>query len=261
MNRHLLTKVHLVLPVRHSRCSELSECTLGDCVIFLTAHPRLWDGPTHLSAAVGTSTIIQFQMTGLPVPTMVWEHDGEDVHLSDRISIESSGGVTSLSIVDLVREDGGVYMCSAINKLGSAMAECELTVTDVPEAPSQVNGVILGSSNSALISWLPPTYDGNCLITNYILEKRRLDIDDWEVVATDIDSTAQVLEDLIPGVAYIFRVSAVNEIGISPYSMPSPPMTISHDHQYDSDSTGMEEVELKVSPFEFEYEMGQLISR
>ena len=192
---------------------------------------------------------------------MIWEHGGEDVRPSDRISIMTNGGVTSLSIVDVAREDGGVYSCSAVNRLGSATAECELTVTDIPGAPSQVNGVILGSSNSALISWLPPAFDGNCLITNYILEKKRLDFDDWEVVASDIDSTAQVLEDLIPGVAYVFRVSAVNEVGVSPYSLPSPPMTISHDHQYDSDSTGMEEVELKVTPFEFEYEMGQLVSR
>ena len=192
---------------------------------------------------------------------MIWEHNGEDVKRSDRLSIVTSGGVTSLSIVDLARHDGGVYTCSAINNLGSAMAECEVTVTDIPEAPSQVNGVILGSSNSALVSWLPPAFDGNCLITNYVLEKKRLDFDEWEIVASDIDSTAQVLEDLIPGVAYVFRVSAVNEVGISPYSMPSPPMTISRDHQYDSDSTGMEEVELKVTPFEFEYEMGQLISR
>lgn len=192
---------------------------------------------------------------------MIWEHNGEDVHNSDRVTITTSGGVTSLSIVDLVRQDGGVYTCSAVNNLGSATAECELTVTDVPEAPTQVNGVILGSSNSALVSWLPPTFDGNCLITNYILEKKRLDIDDWEVVATDIDSTAHVLEDLIPGMAYVFRVAAVNEIGTSPYSGPSQPMTMSHDHQYDSDSTGVEEVELKTTPFEFEYEMGQLISR
>lgn len=192
---------------------------------------------------------------------MIWEHNGEDVHPSDRVSIVTNGGVTSLSIVDLAREDGGVYSCTAMNHLGSAVAECELTVTDIPGAPSQVNGVILGSSNSALVSWLPPAFDGNCLITNYVLEKKRLDFDDWEVVASDIDSTAQVLEDLIPGVAYVFRVSAVNVVGVSPYSVPSPPVTISHDHQYDSDSTGIEEVELKVTPFEFEYEMGQLISR
>lgn len=230
-------------------------------VLYLAAHPQLWDGPTHLSATVGTSAIIQFQMTGRPEPTMIWEHNGEDIHNSDRVTITTNGGVTSLSIMDLVRQDGGVYLCSAVNNLGSATAECELTVTDVPEVPTQVNGVILGSSNSALISWLPPTFDGNCLITNYILEKKRLDIDDWEVVTTDIDSTAHVLEDLIPGMAYMFRVAAVNEIGISPYSGPSQPMIMSHDHQYDSDSTGVEEVELKTTPFEFEYEMGQLISR
>ena len=50
---------------------------------------------------------------------------------------------------------------------------------DVPGEPLEVNGVILGSYNSALISWLPPTFDGNCLITGYLLERRRLEYDVW----------------------------------------------------------------------------------
>ena len=129
----------------------------------------------------------------------------------------------------------------------------------VPGAPSDVNTIILGSYNSALISWLPPKSDGHNDISKYNLERCRLDLDMWECVAANLDGAAHVLDDLLPGVAYIFRVSAVNEVGVSPYSEPSEPVTIDMNHEYDSDSPTAEQVRMKISAFELEYETNEEI--
>ena len=87
--------------------------------------------------------------------------------------------------------------------------------------------MILGSYNlAALISWMPAVNDGNSPVTNYILEQRRIDFETWELVADDIEPAAYVVEGLLPNVPYLFRVAAVNSIGMSPFSKPSPPITM-----------------------------------
>ena len=68
--------------------------------------------------------------------------------------------------------------------------------------------------------------DGNSPVTNYILEQRRIDFETWELVADDIEPAAYVVEGLLPNVPYLFRVAAVNTIGMSPFSKPSPPITM-----------------------------------
>ena len=45
----------------------------------------------------------------------------------------------------------------------------------------------------------------------------------------NITSTAHVVENLEMGVAYVFRVCAVNEIGRGKFSDPSPTVTITDD--------------------------------
>ena len=124
----------------------------------------------------------------------------------------------------------------------------------MPGPPTDVNTIILGSYNSALISWLPPTTDGHAGMIKYRLERCQLDLDSWEVVATDLESAAHVADDLLPAVPYVFRVSAINEVGTGPCSDPSEPVTIDLDQPYDSDSPAYDQVRMKLSPFELEYE-------
>jgi len=67
---------------------------------------------------------------GSPIPSVAWVHKGQgEVTMSlRRRVVELSGGTTSLTIAELGYEDGGVYICTAINNLGTVSASCELTV-------------------------------------------------------------------------------------------------------------------------------------
>lgn len=98
---------------------------------------------------------------------------------------------------------------------------------DKPAAPSSITGLLLGSSTSALISWRPPVYEGNSPITHYILEQRQIDYEEWEVVNDKICASAHVVEHLLPGKTYVFRVASVNALGLSPFSKSSSPVLIS----------------------------------
>lgn len=76
------------------------------------------------------------------------------------------------------------------------------------------------------------------------------------------ESTAHVVEDLLPSISYLFRASAINEVGIGPYSKPSEPVTIPTEPGYDSDSPSvLEEVRIKTTSFKLEYTCGPEIAR
>jgi len=92
-------------------------------------------------------------------------------------------------------------------------------------------------------------------VIKYHLERCQLDLDSWEMVATDLESAAHVVDDLLPSVPYIFRVSAINEVGAGPCSDPCEPVTINLDQPYVSDSPTYDQVRVKLSPFELEYEV------
>ena len=97
------------------------------CNFLHPAPPQLWDGPAHIRAPVGTSVSFQYQVSGSPEPTASWEHEDAAI-LSDRVTMQTTGGVTSLTITNITREDEGVYTCCALNSLGSATMETYLTV-------------------------------------------------------------------------------------------------------------------------------------
>lgn len=79
---------------------------------------------------MGTSVSFQYQVSGSPEPTASWEHEDAAI-LSDRVTMQTTGGVTSLTITNVTREDEGVYTCCALNSLGSATMETYLTVLGV----------------------------------------------------------------------------------------------------------------------------------
>ncbi|CAI8046411.1 Titin [Geodia barretti] len=148
-----------------------------------------------------------------------------------------------------------------MNHLGNTVQECQITLLEPPPPPTEVNGVILGSYNSALVSWLS-CGDGPCPITRYLLQLRRTDSStkSWTQVADDITSTAHVVENLERGVAYVFRVCAMNEVGCGRFSQPSLPLTITDEPDYDSDGPEMEDVRRIIQPLALDSYLSSLNS-
>ena len=92
----------------------------------------------------------------------------------------------------------------------------------MPAAPDTPKPDRIGRT-SVTLSWRPPTTDGGSKIKGYILEKKQKDTDKWEICNEDPhpDTTFTVL-GLKEQDEYQFRVSAVNDIGKSKPSKPSP---------------------------------------
>uniref|UniRef100_G3NGC4 Immunoglobulin like and fibronectin type III domain containing 1, tandem duplicate 1 n=1 Tax=Gasterosteus aculeatus aculeatus TaxID=481459 RepID=G3NGC4_GASAC len=74
------------------------------------------------------------------------------------------------------------------------------------------------------ISWAPPSNTGGSRILGYVVEKRKKGSNLWSVVnATDelIKVKKYAVKDVVTGMEYEFRVTAVNLSGVGEYSNPS----------------------------------------
>lgn len=67
-----------------------------------------------------------------------------------------------------IRQDTGVFICSAANSYGSDDMSIQLIVQEIPEAPRNVR-VTEQQSRSIGISWTYP-YAGNSPVSSYIIQ-------------------------------------------------------------------------------------------
>ena len=64
------------------------------------------------------------------------------------------------------------------------------------------------------LTWSPPANDGGAPITRYVIEKRDAMRAAWGVVGrTEAETCTFVVDGLIEGDSYFFRVAAENKVG------------------------------------------------
>ncbi|KAK3083483.1 hypothetical protein FSP39_023775 [Pinctada imbricata] len=104
-----------------------------------------------------------------------------------------------------------------------------------PIGPLEVTDI---QSDTALLNWKPPSHDGGKPIKHYVIEMKDSKRTSWKKAEKiPSDSTTYRVQNLKEGEAYMFRVSAENELGVSepletdksvviksPYSPPSAPV-------------------------------------
>ena len=159
---------------------------------------------------------------------------------------ESNGG-NAISSYQYSLNDGSLVACSlpsftatalnngteynvkvyAINAAGSSIASNTLSVTPrtVPDKPTITS--VVASNLSAILSFVPPAWDGGNSIQNY-----KYSINDGSFVTIGSDSSPYTITDLSSGVTYSIKMRAVNDAGDSvssdassvvPYTVPDQP--------------------------------------
>lgn len=125
------------------------------------------------------------------------------------------------------------FQVAAINIAGTSAYSNIRTATPrtIPGTPRFVTGI---PQNTVIyLSWLPPTFNGGTEITNYFVDYSPDGIT-WTRVSTL--TTLAVIENLVNGVPYTFKVWAANVVGVStrpaaakgitPRTVPDPPSNI-----------------------------------
>lgn len=88
---------------------------------------------------------------------------------------------------------------------------------DVPGPVSQPFQTENLTTDSCKLTWFSPEDDGGSAITNYIIEKREADRRGWTPVTYNVTRQNAVVQGLIQGVAYFFRIAPENIIGMGPF--------------------------------------------
>ena len=92
--------------------------------------------------------------------------------------------------------------------------KCVVPPADKPGPPAAFDLSEI-TNESCFLAWNPPRDDGGSNITNYIVERRQTDKEEWVKLSATVKQTTFSACKLTPLKEYIFRVSAENQYGIS----------------------------------------------
>lgn len=89
-----------------------------------------------------------------------------------------------------------------------------MVFSDLPGPPAKIR-IADSTKSSITLGWSKPVYDGGSVVTEYVIEMRQGEEEEWTVVSTkgEVRTTEYVVSNLKHGVDYYFQVSAVNCAG------------------------------------------------
>ncbi|VVC89475.1 unnamed protein product [Leptidea sinapis] len=167
-----------------------------------------------LTLKAGQNIRLDVKVSGEPPPTKTWFHNKERLSTREDLSVDVEDYRTKLSVVIASRKHSGTYVLKAENSSGRDEATIQIIVLDVPakpEGPLKISDVHKEGCN---LKWNAPLDDGGAPIDHYLVEKLDTETGRWLPALKTKDPKAEI-ENLVPGHEYKFRVSAVNNEGVS----------------------------------------------
>ncbi|XP_034081701.1 neurofascin homolog (chicken) a isoform X25 [Gymnodraco acuticeps] len=181
---------------------------------------RIIRAPEHQSAIRGSTVHLDCKVTSdpsLPV-TVSWTKDDKPLHLGWRLKKNEQ----SLSIPNVNEGDEGTYSCSVRSEIDEDSASARLTVLDRPDPPMDLD-LSDPAARSVRLTWIPGN-DHRRPITEFLVqfEEDRWESGRWQDLSSYPGDLNSVILQLNPFVNYQFRVIAINSVGQSTPSRPSP---------------------------------------
>uniref|UniRef100_A0A673JW73 Myosin-binding protein C, cardiac-type n=1 Tax=Sinocyclocheilus rhinocerous TaxID=307959 RepID=A0A673JW73_9TELE len=179
--------------------------------------PKIWV-PRNLHQTlikkVGETINLVIPFQGKPRPQVTWTKNDEPLD-PKQVSIRNSNTDTILFIRRSERKDSGNYDVQVQIENVEDRASVNIQIVDLPGPPQNLKAIDVWGFNVAL-EWKPPKDNGNCDITGYTIQKADKKTMEWYTVFEQYRRTNCVVSDLIMGNEYVFRVYAMNMVGLSP---------------------------------------------
>uniref|UniRef100_A0A3B4AQ99 Obscurin, cytoskeletal calmodulin and titin-interacting RhoGEF b n=1 Tax=Periophthalmus magnuspinnatus TaxID=409849 RepID=A0A3B4AQ99_9GOBI len=152
-----------------------------------------------------------------PCPDAYWTRNGDKLKEDTRISIACVLCQYTLTIRDCQAQDSGEVAFVA----GDCKTSTRFTVTARKHPPDPpVNAVVQNKTESSItFQWSPPDSDRPVPIKGYIIEKRKIGVQQWQRCNPGelVNITEFTISNFTEEATYQFRISAVNDFGQSPY--------------------------------------------
>ncbi|XP_035486846.1 neurofascin homolog (chicken) a isoform X5 [Scophthalmus maximus] len=181
---------------------------------------RIVGAPEHKSAIRGSTARFTCKVKSdpsLPV-TVTWTKDDKPLYLGWRLKKDEE----SLTISNVNEGDEGTYACTVKSEIDQDSASARLTVLDRPDPPMDLD-LSDPAARSVRLTWIPGN-DHRSPITEFLVqfEEDRWEPGRWQNLSTYPGDFNSVILQLAPFVNYQFRVIAINTVGQSQPSRPSP---------------------------------------
>ncbi|XP_029312068.1 myosin light chain kinase, smooth muscle-like isoform X2 [Cottoperca gobio] len=183
--------------------------------------------PEQVEVRVGEQARLHCEFRSSCVPVACcWIYNKDKVVLGGpRTSVWSSETQSDVEISQACPDDTGSYTVVVRNTKGSSQHTVSLSVIDRPDPPASQPVVSKLSTQSLVLSWTGPSYDGGTAVLGYKVEVRQEGQDEpesWtEATSRCKNTTYHVRSGLEPLVQYRFRVRAYNSAGVSDPSKES----------------------------------------
>lgn len=178
---------------------------------------------TTYSVKAGKDLTLEVPVRGRPKPVVSWKKDGLPLKQTSSVTILNTAISSKIIIKEASREHVGKFEITLANTAGTVTSDIGVVVLDKPSPPKDFK-VDTVTSDSITLSWSPPDYDGGCSISNYIVEKRDTNTQEWQMVSSNVARTSLKAGRLTQGAEYQFRIYAVNRYGKSTH-LDSPGIT------------------------------------
>ncbi|XP_067835767.1 myomesin-1-like isoform X2 [Heptranchias perlo] len=164
-------------------------------------------------------------------PEIQWWRDGIQLQPSKWVQMHWSGEYASLTLTHLNKEDEGLYTIRVLTKSGYELHSAYVFVRDTdaevagaPAAPLDVY-CLDANKDYVIVTWKQPAVDGGSSILGYFVDRCEVGTIHWvQCNDTPVKFARFPVTGLVEGRSYIFRVRAVNNVGISRPSRVSDPV-------------------------------------
>ncbi|XP_061784879.1 immunoglobulin-like and fibronectin type III domain-containing protein 1 [Nerophis lumbriciformis] len=152
-----------------------------------------------------------------------WYNEDEELLEDPHLRIEKSGSHSRLLLLKCNRKTRGEIKMKIKNEFGTAEAITQLIVLAYPGPPTGLK-VISAFKDCINLAWSAPSNTGRTNILGYNVEKRKNGSNLWGPVnppEEPIKEKKYAVKDVVEGIEYEFRVSAINISGAGEPSAPS----------------------------------------
>ena len=109
--------------------------------------------------------------------------------------------------------DAGLYKLTVSDNGAESSVQVKVIILDYPSPPSNLI-VTEHTPTSAVLSW-SPSPETSDLAVAYQVEKRDTKSNNWYIVYDRVRHCTCAVSNLVTGIAYHFRIKAINEVGLS----------------------------------------------